>query len=99
MRLHMFNTYFLPVNFQFFSDQHGGRGATALAHFGTCVANHDGLVGIDINPGIDLLVLVGLCISGQAKAQTQSRCGAGADLQKAASIDGCVLEELHDLAA
>ena len=69
MCLHIFNPDFFPVNFQLFGDQHGRRCAAALAHFGARIANDDGLIGVDINPRIHLLGLLGLGVSGQAKAQ------------------------------
>ena len=69
MCLHIFDTDFFPVDFQLFGDQHGRRGAAALAHFGARIANDDGLIAVYINPRIHFLGLLGLRVSGQAKAQ------------------------------
>ena len=80
MRLHIFDTNFLPIDFQFFCNQHGCRGAAALAHFCACIANHDGFIGMNIYPSIDLLGVAGLGSRGQHKTQAERCSGAGADL-------------------
>ena len=80
MRRHIDHTHFLPIGFQFFSDQHGRRGAAALAHFGARIAYDDGLVAVYLYPSVDFCLIGGHGGIRPDKAQTERGSGAAADL-------------------
>ena len=69
LRRGVLDRHFFPIGFQFIGHQHGGRGARALTHFCTGVANDDALIGLNFNPSVDLLGRVGGCGGGRLCAR------------------------------
>jgi len=76
MGRHIHHTDFFPIHFQFFGNQHGCRGATALSHLGACIANDHCVVCMDVDPGIDFGGLGVLCVGRPDKSQAHGRSGA-----------------------
>ena len=91
---HIDHTHFLPIGFQFFGDQHGRRGAAALAHFGARIAYDDGLVAVYVYPGVDFGMVGGHGGVRPDKAQAERSSGVAADLQKLSPVE---CSAAHDL--
>ena len=55
---------FRPVALQLLGDDHRQRRHAPLAHLGARVADQDRIVGIDRDPGVDLVGVVGVAVPG-----------------------------------
>ena len=82
----VFDADFLPIGVQLLGHHHGRGGAAALAHLGAGIADDDGVVGLDLDPGIQTGRVGGICFFRQVKSQAEAGGGGGGDLQEVAAV-------------
>ena len=80
------HTHFFPICFEFFCNHHGRRSHTALAHFGTCVPNHNGVVGFNFNPHIELRCVGSLGALGHEKPQGKACTGCARNFKEVSTV-------------
>ena len=86
MRSGVFNAHLFPIGFQLFCNHHGRGGHAALAHFCARIANHHGVVGLNLNPHIELRCVCGLSASRHKETQGHARTGGARYFQELTAV-------------